>query len=842
MASAASSVGGILQNGHAGDAAASLAKGMVTSRANQTLQSWFSKFGNARVQLNADEKFSLKNSELDLLHPWWETPENMAFSQGSFHRTDDRTQANLGMGWRHWATGTAPYGLMRGDYMTGLNTFLDYDLSRDHARLGVGAEFWRDYFKAGANIYHRLTNWKNSPDIKDYEERPADGWDIRTEGWLPAYPQLGAKLTYEQYYGNAVGLFGYDNLQKNPHAFTAGLTWTPFPLMTLTAEQRQGKQGENDSRIGVEFTWHPDQSWQSQTDPAAVGAMRTLSGNRYDFVTRNNNIVLEYRKKEVIAIALPERVEGKSGVVYPLAVTLSKAKYGLDSIRWEDTDLRAAGGNITCTTGTTCAIRMPAYQTTGNNTWTVGAVAADRRGNTSERVQTTVVVTGAGISAIHSTLIPASDTLLADGRSQTVVTATLKGENDQPVTGLTDDLTLTGILKPDGNVVDVNTVRSRTVTGNTVMLSSLEETQPGIYISTLTAGTTAGKYALSLAYAGEKLLTTQVLLTDTLADLEASTLTVDKTTVRVSDGADPANMVTLTIDMKDKAGNPVTGEASRLSLFIPSTNVDTTRIVLSDLKEDRSKPGTYVGTLSSTLAVQNMPVGLKVNGKDSGKQVQVTVTAEATTAKPSVRVTRDRAIANGRDTNILDISVVDRFGNSLEGIPVTLSANAADRVTFTSGSVTTGPDGHAAATLTAVTPGDKTVITTLVNQTSAEVTVSFLPDPDVVVQSLSVKDEGGREAHSLPVGTTTASTFTLTADVRDPAGNPVPENLTVKWSLDQSSCRIPAAALAADSSVTDAQGHAVITVTSADPHKSCDGIIVSAVVEGATHSASATLN
>lgn len=34
------------------------------------------------------------------------------------------------------------------------------------------------------------------------------------ESWLPFYPQLGAKLVYEQYYGDEVALFGTDNLQK----------------------------------------------------------------------------------------------------------------------------------------------------------------------------------------------------------------------------------------------------------------------------------------------------------------------------------------------------------------------------------------------------------------------------------------------------------------------------------------------------------------------------------------------------------------------------------------------------------------------------------------------------
>lgn len=90
--------------------------------------------------------------------------------------------------------------------MAGVNTFIDHDLSRSHTRIGVGAEYWRDYLKLSANGYIRASGWKKSPDIEDYQERPANGWDIRAEGYLPAWPQLGASLMYEQYYGDEVGL------------------------------------------------------------------------------------------------------------------------------------------------------------------------------------------------------------------------------------------------------------------------------------------------------------------------------------------------------------------------------------------------------------------------------------------------------------------------------------------------------------------------------------------------------------------------------------------------------------------------------------------------------------
>ncbi|EAA8990352.1 hypothetical protein EA554_24915, partial [Salmonella enterica subsp. enterica serovar Pomona] len=693
----------------------------------------------------------------------------------------------------------------------------------------------------GANVYHRLTSWKNSPDLDDYEERPADGWDLRMEGWLPSYPQLGGRLTWEQYYGNQVGLFGYDDLQSNPRALTAGLTWTPFPLMTVSAGRRQGQHGHFETEFGVNFTLNPDLTWQQQTDPAAVAAMRTLAGSRHDFVERNNNIVLEYRKKTVIAIALPERVEGKSGMQYPLSVTVSKAKYGLQDIVWDDAAFLAAGGKLTCTGSTACTVTMPPFHPGAENTYTVGAVAHDRKGNESERAQTTIAVTGVGVSAANSTLGAQPDTLLADGQSQTTVTVVLKSGDNQPATGLADQLALSGELTPDGGLVTRlrSLLRNRAAAREPVLTALKEDsTQPGTYTATLTAGTTAGKYALTLALSGEPLLNAQVLLTDTMADTSQSGLTADKNQIAASDGTDPQNTVTFTATLTDRDGKPVSGEAGRLKLATTAAGVDTARLTFSDLKE--SQPGVYTGTLSSTLAVKDLPVVLMINGKNSGKTATVTVTADDTSATPVLTVTKNSAVADGQDADTLAVAVTDKYTNPVENQAVTLSATPAD-VTFAATPVTTGPDGKAQATLTSLTPGDKAITATLTNGNSAKENVTFLPDPNAVVNALAVTDHAGQTTNSLPVGTTDASAFTVTAEVQDSSGHPAPANLKVNWTLDQASCPVPAGALKDASSLTDANGHAVMTITSADPHKACDGLKVTAVVDGATRSATATL-
>ena len=246
VASFAANAGTFLSSQPDSDATRNFITGMATAKANQEIQEWLGKYGTARVKLNVDKNFSLKDSSLEMLYPIYDTPTNMLFTQGAIHRTDDRTQSNIGFGWRHFSGN---------DWMAGVNTFIDHDLSRSHTRIGVGAEYWRDYLKLSANGYIRASGWKKSPDVEDYQERPANGWDIRAEGYLPAWPQLGASLMYEQYYGDEVGLFGKDKRQKDPHAISAEVTYTPVPLLTLSAGHKQGKSGENDTRFGLEVNY-----------------------------------------------------------------------------------------------------------------------------------------------------------------------------------------------------------------------------------------------------------------------------------------------------------------------------------------------------------------------------------------------------------------------------------------------------------------------------------------------------------------------------------------------------------------------------------------------------------
>ncbi|MFL4182907.1 inverse autotransporter beta domain-containing protein, partial [Escherichia coli] len=195
VAQTAVGAGRVLQGSNSGDAARQLLTRPASGQAADAVTQWLNQFGTAKTQLSVDSDFFLKGSSLDVLLPFYNTPKNVLFTQLGMRDNDGRFTTNAGLGHRYFTDN---------GWMLGYNVFYDVDWRNTNRRYGIGVEAWRDYLKLSANGYKRLSDWRQSPTVTDYDERPADGWDIRTEGWLPAYPQLGGKLVYEQYYGNEV--------------------------------------------------------------------------------------------------------------------------------------------------------------------------------------------------------------------------------------------------------------------------------------------------------------------------------------------------------------------------------------------------------------------------------------------------------------------------------------------------------------------------------------------------------------------------------------------------------------------------------------------------------------
>lgn len=270
-------------------------KSAITGAVQSHVDNLLSPYGHVSTNITIDDQGKLDGSSLDYLIPWYDGESDLLFSQFSVHNKDGRTIANMGAGIRH---------NVNKDWMLGTNAFYDRDLTRGHKRLGVGTEAWTNYFKLSGNYYLPLSSWKDSPDLDDYEERPARGWDMRVQTYLPSYPQLGGSVVYEKYYGDQVALFGSDDLQEDPSAVTLGVDYTPVPLITLQAGYKtdQSEKSEVTFNLGIDYRINVPLS--KQLDGSEVAKMRTLAGSRMDFVDRNNDIVLEYREKNDLDIGI----------------------------------------------------------------------------------------------------------------------------------------------------------------------------------------------------------------------------------------------------------------------------------------------------------------------------------------------------------------------------------------------------------------------------------------------------------------------------------------------------------------------------------------------------------
>ncbi|HBH7335180.1 TPA: inverse autotransporter adhesin YeeJ [Escherichia coli] len=731
IASTSQQIGSLLAEDMNSEQAANMARGWASSQASGAMTDWLSRFGTARITLGVDEDFSLKNSQFDFLHPWYETPDNLFFSQHTLHRTDERTQINNGLGWRHFTP----------TWMSGINFFFDHDLSRYHSRAGIGAEYWRDYLKLSSNGYLRLTNWRSAPELdNDYEARPANGWDVRAESWLPAWPHLGGKLVYEQYYGDEVALFDKDDRQSNPHAITAGLNYTPFPLMTFSAEQRQGKQGENDTRFAVDFTWQPGSAMQKQLDPNEVAARRSLAGSRYDLVDRNNNIVLEYRKKELVRLTLTDPVTGKSGEVKSLVSSL-QTKYALKGYNVEATALEAAGGKVV-TTGKDILVTLPAYRLTStpetDNTWPIEVTAEDVKGNLSNREQSMVVVQAPTLSQKDSSVSLSTQTLNADSHSTATLTFIAHDAAGNPVVGLVLSTRHEGVQD--------------------ITLSDWKDNGDGSYTQILTTGAMSGTLTLMPQLNGVDAAKAPAVVNiiSVSSSRTHSSIKIDK------DRYLSGNPIEVTVELRDENDKPVKEQKQQLNNAVSIDNVKPG--VTTDWKE--TADGVYKATytaytkgsgLTAKLLMQNWNEDLHTAG--------FIIDANPQSAKiATLSASNNGVLANENAANTVSVNVADEGSNPINDHTVTFAVLSGSATSFNNqNTAKTDVNGLATFDLKSSKQEDNTVEVTLENGVKQTLIVSFVGDSSTAQVDLQKsKNEVVADGND---------SVTMTATVRDAKGN-----------------------------------------------------------------------
>lgn len=629
--------------------ASSWARSYINSGVNSETQKWLSQFGSARTSLGLDNHGKVDGS-LDVLIPLYQSADWMLFTQDGWRHKDSRHTINIGIGSRWFAA----------DTLYGINGFIDNDITGHNYRVGVGGEYWTPYIRLSANGYQRLNGWHQSRDFSNYDERPANGYDAVANLILPAYPSLGMKLKFEQYYGDSVALFGRDNRQADPYAGTVGINWTPVPLVSLGAEWRHGQQGMHDTNVYLSFNYRIGESWQKQISPAAVAGMRSLAESRNDLVERNNNIILDYREQILITLALAHPVSGQAGSVQPLQTSVS-AKNGLKTIEWNTPELTAQGGKVFADSNGNWQVLLPSYQSSGNNSYIIRGVAVDKQDNRSAAAETTATVLAPAVNAANSPCKVDPATLPANGSSTATLSCSLNDDDNQPVKGMASLIKV--IVSAAGG--DALMAKAVVEKATTVGKFSEDGQHPGHYSATVTAGTLAQQETLSPSVEQVKLVPVPLTLTPWQISAAHSHCQIAPAEL----SADGSSTATLSCELKDDKNDAIGGIATAIKVTI--TPDDGTTIA----PFSEGQIGHYSATVTAGTVAGNKTLSPKVN-EIALNDVSLQLNEQQVSAANShCQIKPGSLLANGKSTAQLSCLVKDNNNHPIPGLASQISVS-----------------------------------------------------------------------------------------------------------------------------------------------------------------------
>lgn len=746
-----------LSSGNVSAAGANMASGY----AGDSVEKWLSQFGTARVQLNVDDKGNWDDSAIDFLAPLYDSKKAMLFTQLGLRAPDDRVTGNFGLGVRTFYSE---------NWMFGANVFFDDDFTGDNRRIGLGGEAWTNYLKLSANTYLGTTDWHSSRDFDDYYEKPADGFDVRAEGYLPAYPQLGAKVMYEQYYGDKVALFDKDDLQSNPSAITVGMSYTPVPLITAAVDYRRGQDSMDETHFGINFRYNFGQTLSQQLSSSEVQNLRSLAGSRYDLVERNNEIVLQYKQKkqaDAVANMLLTTVKDNSPAdgVAANTVTVRATTSDGTPVRNAVISWSIIGGAQKTATGSTASDAQLSAE----------SGVTDGNGNASVNItsktagQVTVQATSGDISGAAATTFVQSVGSLnltltqnnspADGSGQNAGEVTVKDINGNVMSGVA----INWSVNNDAKVVasDVQT--------NAQGKASVHYTNTKAGAVTLTASAAGKTASVNSAFVSQSEVS-NVTVTTTTNNAQANNSATNAAQALVTDGnGQPMANASVTWSISGSA------TASLSSAATVTTNAQ----------------GMATVTVKDSVA-ETVTIVANAGGKSGSSSAIFTQTAATNIL---LTVQQNNATADGVSTNAVQAKVTDGSGQPVANTAVSWSVGGSAKAT-SAVTVNTNADGIATLSLSD-SVAESVNVNASANGAQGQATVTFVPTISSVFVAVT--------ANNALADGTSANTFRAT--VTSPSGQPV-ANASVAWSLSST-----ASATTTLNATTDASGIATLSVT-----------------------------
>ena len=684
------------------------ATNMATDAATTTFENWFSEFGTAQIELNVDNNGNWDDSAIDLLTPIYDNKKSILFTQFGLRAPDGRTTGNIGLGVRTFYINK---------WMLGGNVFFDDDVTGKNRRVGFGTEAWTDYLKLSANAYLGTTEWHSSRDFDDYNEKPADGFDVRIESYLPEYPQLGARAMYEQYYGENVALFDKDHLQSDPSAITVGLNYTPIPLVTAGVDYKRGQDSVDETRFSLNLRYTLGQSWDSQVSSNQVALRRSLMGSRYDLVDRNNEIILQYKKKDV------------AGAIADMTISSVKDFSPADGKTLNTVVVHAVTADGRPAPNTTIT-----WNVSGNAKLSSSSSVTDTNGNASVNITNTIaeqvnVIAKSGeitrttsssflpqVSALNLKLT--KDNSPADGIEQNIGQVTLKDDAGRAISGIS----LTWQVSNGATIVSSDKISDSN--GRAVVHFSSK---------------TPGSMKLSVSSLGKN-----ESVNANFSEIGVSNIAVSMQTNNAFADGSSVNVAQAVVN--DSNNHPLPGTKVSWSFDNGNAKAITPTTVLTD--------SNGIATLHFTDTIAES-VNLRANANNqSGKTIATFINVPV--GNVAVSMLKNNSAANGSTENISQARVIDSNGNPMKNTSVTWSFISGSAKATSSKTVITDANGIATLkfsdrvaenVLVAAKAGEKTGDTTAVFGPSiidvVRVTGGSIQENSPAYVQVVVKDDAG---------------------------------------------------------------------------------------------------
>lgn len=491
---------------------------------------------------------------------------------------------------------------------------------------------------------------------------------------------------------------------------------------------------------------------------------------------RNNNIVLEYRKKELVRLTLTDPVTGKSGEVKSLVSSL-QTKYALKGYNVEATALEAAGGKVV-TTGKDILVTLPAYRFTStpetDNTWPIEVTAEDVKGNFSNREQSMVVVQAPTLSQKDSSVSLSTQTLSADSHSTATLTFIAHDAAGNPVIGLVLSTRHEGVQD--------------------ITLSDWKDNGDGSYTQILTTGAMSGTLTLMPQLNGVDAAKAPAVVNiiSVSSSRTHSSIKIDK------DRYLSGNPIEVTVELRDENDKPVKEQKQQLNTAVSIDNVKPG--VTTDWKE--TADGVYKATytaytkgsgLTAKLLMQNWNEDLHTAG--------FIIDANPQSAKiATLSASNNGVLANENAANTVSVNVADEGSNPINDHTVTFAVLSGSATSFNNqNTAKTDVNGLATFDLKSSKQEDNTVEVTLENGVKQTLIVSFVGDSSTAQVDLQKsKNEVVADGND---------SATMTATVRDAKGNLL-NDVKVTFNVNSSEAKL------SQTEVNSHDGIATATLTS----------------------------